>query len=270
MGCKLKKNIIFFAYFFLLNTFTTRSIWQGSLLSNLLADPLYLYSIVIGGDIFDAAAAVRAFSGRYNNGRGRRPLRVLHTTAVQFDHQFENAKSSVVEGRASCSVPCPDSILWVACGREDGLRETLVAGAVQGWARKRIATNPRGWSAVCQQLLAEYFIETASLAGRTFAFEAASVTASATGSSGTEAVPTAAATNCATIADDDGGDPTSDTCCLAYNQFKTASRWYNDAKVEFKAQLPTWPSDAVKRQLTASVVLKCPAKMFVKSVILEK
>ncbi len=49
--------------------------------------------------------------------------------------------------------------------RGGGARETLVAGARQGWAKQRLAANARGWSIVSQQRMAECFLSTAKLVG---------------------------------------------------------------------------------------------------------
>lgn len=126
---------------------------QGSLVANFLPSPLYLNSVVVGGDKFDDAACARAFFGRY--GEGGRPVRILHAASPTFEHA-QNCASAA-------AVPCPDSIVWMGGGQD--LRETIVAGGRQGWSRKRLAANCQAWSAVSQQLLAEFFVETCQLVG---------------------------------------------------------------------------------------------------------
>jgi hypothetical protein len=80
--------------------------------------------------------------------------------AQQHFSRFEHAKPLL--SAAASAVPCPDSLL---CVRGGGARETLVAGARQGWAKQRLAANARGWSIVSQQRMAEYFLSTAEMVG---------------------------------------------------------------------------------------------------------
>jgi hypothetical protein len=185
----------------------------------------------------DAAAAARAFFGRYYGGCGR-PVRILHTAAVRFEH---------AESATGATVPCPDSIVWMAGNSRndgDGLRETLVAGARQGWARKQLAASRRGWSAVCQQQMAAYFAETAQLAGwrlaRLLVQDQCPVNALTTRAVDSSMV-------------EDAHTATTTAVGISYNQIKAVCHSYAAAKQLFKSRLLTWPDNAAKRALTAHI-----------------
>lgn len=273
---------------------------QGSLLACLLTEPMYLSSVVIGGKNFKAEACARAFYGRLDRGR---PVRIIHTSAIKFlhersvDSELDNSSvgksnSCVYNGKtvASNDVPCPDSIVWIAGneGNGENLRETLVAGARQGWPRKRLHEDKRGWSAVCQQRLAEHFLATAVCAGWTsdnFLLESEETAAAAaavcvnsaavvesdrtailtageivTTVSNGSSVPAVVTTVTAIDSPSSGGPHSSDVArksefWLSYNQLKSACHLYNKAKNRLKSQLPTWPSNEGKRRMSAHILV---------------
>jgi hypothetical protein len=165
--------------------------------------------------------------------------------------RFEHAKP--LPSSAASAVPCPDSLLWVRGG---GARETLVAGARQGWAKQRLAANARGWSIVSQQRMAEYFLSTAEMVGWKCTADAtadASADVSADATVELSADVTAAGSSSDASADSAGDAATNDG--VAYVQLKSASVDYNEAKRRFKASLPAWPSEEPKRRLAEKIIV---------------
>ena len=110
---------------------------QGALLSHLYPAPIHLHALVLAGAPLDRPALARALWER-GGASCHRPA--LHAVPLAWGH-----------ARAAGAPACPDSVAWVAGGRE-GHREALTAGHRQGWAAKKLG-NPKSWSVLCRRSL---------------------------------------------------------------------------------------------------------------------
>jgi len=114
---------------------------QGSLLSMLVKEPIFLSSIIIGSRHFNLESCERAFSGRYP-GTAHLP-NLLQCMEVEFEYMKTDDR-----------VPSHDSLLLVT--GEQGFKEAYVSGFKQGWSKKKLS-NPKSWSLVSQKNMAKLF-----------------------------------------------------------------------------------------------------------------
>ena len=131
---------------------------QGALLSHLYPTPIHLHALVLAGAPLDRPALARALwerGGKCSN----RPA--LHAVPLAWGH-----------AKAAGAPACPDSVVWVAGGKE-GHREALTAGHRQGWANKKL-DNPKSWSLLCRRSLAGRVAALAPLPANYTAAKAAS------------------------------------------------------------------------------------------------
>lgn len=115
---------------------------QGSLLSYLLSENIYLDSFIIADHSFSSDSMERAFYGRAESAEVAQP------SLLQVDLQFEHGRSG------ARLKPSPDSVIWV----EGGSQEAVTEGHKQGWPASKLE-NCKSWSVLCQRNITKKFLQ---------------------------------------------------------------------------------------------------------------
>ncbi|KAG8181659.1 hypothetical protein JTE90_017017 [Oedothorax gibbosus] len=127
---------------------------QGALLADLMSEPVYMASLVIGKCPFNNDAAQRAIIDRLSSISSLPEGYFLNKPfIIQSSLDFKFSKENVTKNNPE-AVPCPSSIIW--CAVPDSL-EVSVNGAKQGVTKKNV-DKPSSRISVCKSALFEEFL----------------------------------------------------------------------------------------------------------------